>query len=174
MKMSIAQRIREKMTEVGTNNKALAREAGLNETYIRDVLEGRSRNPTQSRLDKVFDALERLGGQPDVAAQPDKAVATRSSFPMGARWFTAARWACWGDDMEKAISRLDLAADLVARIELGLDLPDDGTTIRYHLVTGFPVRWFLDGCWDGIPSALAGRVAVFDPGLAPPAPREAR
>lgn len=38
--------------------KALSLKAGLNETYVRDILKGRSRNPTQSRLAKLAGALD--------------------------------------------------------------------------------------------------------------------
>jgi transcriptional regulator with XRE-family HTH domain len=42
----------------GFGQKALALKAKLNETYVRDILKGKSRNPTHSRLIKLADALE--------------------------------------------------------------------------------------------------------------------
>jgi transcriptional regulator with XRE-family HTH domain len=42
----------------GFGQKALALKAKLNETYVRDILKGKSRNPTQSRLRKVAEALD--------------------------------------------------------------------------------------------------------------------
>lgn len=54
----VARNLRIWMEFRGFGQKALARKAGLNETYVRDILKGKSRNPTQSRLSKLAIALD--------------------------------------------------------------------------------------------------------------------
>lgn len=46
------------MATQGMKQKHLARAAGLNETYVRDLLTGRSRNPRHQHLAKLADALD--------------------------------------------------------------------------------------------------------------------
>jgi phage repressor protein C with HTH and peptisase S24 domain len=55
--MSLASNIARRMTAAGFNQKSLARAAGLNETGIRDILIGRSRNPRVDTLGKIAKAL---------------------------------------------------------------------------------------------------------------------
>lgn len=50
--------LRRRMVEAGFNQKSLARKAGLNETAVRDILKGRSRNP---RIDTLEAIARRLG-----------------------------------------------------------------------------------------------------------------
>lgn len=45
------------MEAQGLNQKELARRAGLNETYVRDLLEGRSQDPKLSKITAVASAL---------------------------------------------------------------------------------------------------------------------
>lgn len=47
-----------RMAAKGLGPKALSLRAGLNETYVRDLLKGRSRNPRQAHLQKLANALE--------------------------------------------------------------------------------------------------------------------
>jgi transcriptional regulator with XRE-family HTH domain len=54
----IAKNVRFWMDSRQIGQKALALKAGVNETYVRDILRGRSLNPTESRLRKVADALD--------------------------------------------------------------------------------------------------------------------
>lgn len=46
-----------RMREASIGQKALAARAGLNETYVRDLLRGRSRNPKADHLAKLAAAL---------------------------------------------------------------------------------------------------------------------
>lgn len=55
--MDFRERIRSKMDERGFKAFALAREAGLNESYIRDLLSGRSADPQFSKIEAVARAL---------------------------------------------------------------------------------------------------------------------
>lgn len=46
------------MQAVGIGQKALALKAGLNETYVRDILRGKSRNPKHAHLAAIANALD--------------------------------------------------------------------------------------------------------------------
>jgi transcriptional regulator with XRE-family HTH domain len=53
----IADAIRRRMQKSGLTQKALALKAGLNETYVRDILYGRSKNPRHEGLVAIATAL---------------------------------------------------------------------------------------------------------------------
>ncbi len=54
----IARNVRLRMEVKGLGPKALSLQAGLNETYVRDLLKGRSRNPKQAHLQQLAVALD--------------------------------------------------------------------------------------------------------------------
>ena len=51
-------RLRLRMKTQGIGAKALSLKAGLNDTYVRDILKGKSRNPRNAHLQKLALALE--------------------------------------------------------------------------------------------------------------------
>jgi transcriptional regulator with XRE-family HTH domain len=53
----IARNVRARMAKMGIGQKALALKAGLNATYVRDILQGKSANPRQGHLAKLAGAL---------------------------------------------------------------------------------------------------------------------
>lgn len=53
----IAQELKRRMEERGFKQKSLARDAELNETYVRDILKGRSKNPEASKLARIAAVL---------------------------------------------------------------------------------------------------------------------
>lgn len=53
----IAANLAQLMVQRGLNNRSLADRSGLNETAVRDILKGRSKNPTIGTLSKMADAL---------------------------------------------------------------------------------------------------------------------
>lgn len=53
----LARELHRRMVEKDMGQKALALAAGVNETYVRDILRGKSLNPKQAQLDKVAKAL---------------------------------------------------------------------------------------------------------------------
>lgn len=55
--MSIADRINERMAQLGTNAKAVARTARLGETAIYDIIKGKSKSPRTDTLQKIASAL---------------------------------------------------------------------------------------------------------------------
>jgi phage repressor protein C with HTH and peptisase S24 domain len=56
-KSKVARAVERRMKALELTPKSLSKKAGLNETYIRDILEGRSRNPRFDTLEKVAGAL---------------------------------------------------------------------------------------------------------------------
>lgn len=58
MPTHVAHRVAALMASAGMNQKHLARVAGLNETYVRDLLKGRSKNPKHQHLAKLAEALD--------------------------------------------------------------------------------------------------------------------
>jgi transcriptional regulator with XRE-family HTH domain len=54
----LAVNLRRRMRAMKIGQKQLATLAGVNETYVRDILKGRSRNPTASKLRRVATVLE--------------------------------------------------------------------------------------------------------------------
>jgi transcriptional regulator with XRE-family HTH domain len=55
---AIARNVRLRMEAKGLGPKALSLKADLNETYVRDILKGKSRNPRQAHLQKLAAALD--------------------------------------------------------------------------------------------------------------------
>lgn len=51
----VAYEVHRRMVERGIGQKALAKGAGLNETYVRDLLVGNSKNPKTDHLQKLAD-----------------------------------------------------------------------------------------------------------------------
>lgn len=54
---SLAYELEQRMRAAGFNQRSLAVAAGLNETYVRDLLRGRSRNPKSGHLAKLAETL---------------------------------------------------------------------------------------------------------------------
>lgn len=82
MKTQIVKQIERRMEVLGLNQKSLAKKAGLNDTGVRDILEGRSRSPRHDTLTKLAKALGctvgDLTGEPTarrpVSAEMDLAI----------------------------------------------------------------------------------------------------
>src|SRR4051812_15377464 len=53
----VAREVHRRMVELGLSQKALSTSAGLNETYVRDLYKGKSRNPTTDKLSALAMAL---------------------------------------------------------------------------------------------------------------------
>ena len=69
---ALAAAILARMEEQGIGQKALALKAGLNETYVRDILKARSRHPHAAKLAMIADALGcRASDLLDAAAPPE-------------------------------------------------------------------------------------------------------
>lgn len=74
--MSLIEELTRRMPEKGFTPKSLSLAAGLNETYVRDILVGKSKNPATSKVAKLADllecTLEELSGRSN-AAKPEAA-----------------------------------------------------------------------------------------------------
>jgi transcriptional regulator with XRE-family HTH domain len=53
----LAREVHRRMVALGLNQRKLAQQAGLNETYVRDIITGRSRNPRRDQLERLARAL---------------------------------------------------------------------------------------------------------------------
>jgi transcriptional regulator with XRE-family HTH domain len=76
------------MEAKGIGPKALSLKAGLNETYVRDLLKGRSLNPRQSHLQKLAEGLDcgvsdLTGESATVPAERELLAAFRSTDEQG-------------------------------------------------------------------------------------------
>lgn len=61
--------VRRRMGALGLNKKGLSRAAGVGDTYVRDMLTGRSKNPKTDQLLKVIAALDRLEAEAKLPAK---------------------------------------------------------------------------------------------------------
>lgn len=59
----VARAVERRMKALGLNPKSLSKKAGLNETFVRDLLEGRSRNPRADSLQKLAKSLDCTVGE---------------------------------------------------------------------------------------------------------------
>ena len=57
MTSALAKQIERRMTAFDLNPKSLSKKAGLNDTAVRDILEGRSKNPRSDTLQKIAKTL---------------------------------------------------------------------------------------------------------------------
>lgn len=155
MKQTLGETLDKRMKEIGTNRKAVSRAAGLNETYLRDIIKGKSKNPTANRLDKIYAVLDAMaaGSIPKSLNEPsDQAIR-----------FSAAIFGCWGTDYALAADRLEIDQPAIHRMERGDTPVPPEVLIRFHLKTGIPLWWFSDGRWDGVPTEIAGRMGHVVP-----------
>ncbi|AQT05303.1 helix-turn-helix domain-containing protein [Acetobacter persici] len=54
---SVARELERRMALLGLTQKALSRNAGVGDTYVRDILKGKSRNPGGEKLERVASIL---------------------------------------------------------------------------------------------------------------------
>ena len=149
------QAIERRITAIGTNPKAVGLLAGLGETYVRDLLKGRSRNPTASRLEKVYAVLDTL--------EAGRSPSFPSEVPDRVRRYAYAIYGCFGQNYRKAGRCLKLKAAQVKAIEQGEEPLTDELLILFHHRAGIPLWWFSEGRWTGIPPEIAGRMGHVVP-----------
>lgn len=82
----IADEIERRMRLLDKNAKQVSEEAGLGLTYVRDILEGRSRNPTSTRLEKIAAVLgcteaDLKAGLAEGAPTSDMPPVSQAGFP---------------------------------------------------------------------------------------------
>lgn len=79
------------MLDKGTNESAVAKKAALGHTAVRDILTGKSNNPTQGTLIKIASALE--VDVAELTGQPVAMIPTRTATPAGGLSEAAAPYA---------------------------------------------------------------------------------
>ncbi|MFT8953764.1 MAG: LexA family transcriptional regulator [Gluconobacter sp.] len=92
----IARELRRRMDAKGFKQKALAIKADLNETYVRDILKGKSKNPEASKLARIAAALgcssdDLLGKGPTVQPTQTTQIEVRGDVQAGL-WREAIEW----------------------------------------------------------------------------------
>lgn len=86
---ALARRLRAIMEARDIGQKKLALMAGVNETYVRDIIKGRSRSPTTAKLSAIAAALGlRPSDLVDIgpAAEPGELVSNPSELILLATW----------------------------------------------------------------------------------------
>ncbi len=142
------------------------REAGLHPDFLRDIRR-RGHSPKAEKLRKLASWLERpVSYLVDAVVAPGEELPARKP-PLSARRFRAARWACWGDDVDLASQRLCVTVRQLQLIEAGKTPVSQQLTAHFSEITGVPVVWFTAGSMAGMPGPAAARVGVFDPSLVP-------
>jgi transcriptional regulator with XRE-family HTH domain len=152
------------MRETGkVNMKRLSNDAGLGDSFVRDILTGKSKNPEASSLVKLAEAL---GCTVEALLSPDQPSVkkkARTEWELRAARFRAARWACWGDDMKEAASALKVSVSVLQDIEVG-EMSQVGPAVLRTLEerTGIPTHWVETGSMEGMPLRAAARIGHFD------------
>ncbi len=130
---TLGEEVNRRMEELGLNPKRLSLAAGLNETYVRDIMRGRTRNPRTDSLGKLARALgcaradllpprERLAeGGDGSAGRLEPAVLNRALA-------VAERLA--GEDKILASEIASVAYRLLRREQAGQAITDDEGTLR--------------------------------------------
>ncbi len=140
----------------------LGLDAGLSESAVKHMVYGNAQSPRHENLEKIARALS--------LTVDELLKGTAPKAPLAARYFAAARWACWEDNLDLAADRLKVSKELLQQIERGDADASSELLTRFHMCSGFPLRWFLEGSWDDVPSPLGGRAGAFDPDLVPEVP----
>jgi len=163
----LADAVRQQMAAVGkTNMKALSLEAGLGSTFVRDVLEGRSTNPRVDSLLKLAQVLDcnledLLATEPSSGNEAEVKRSTESE--LRAARFTAARWACFGDNKAEAASVLGIHPIVLDSIEAGQVTPTDDLLTRLFERTGCPPEWVTSGrITRRMHPVIAARIGAYD------------
>lgn len=110
------------MTALGTNAFQVAKKAGLGDSYVRDILRGRTASPNAANLGKLADALETtpsyLMGR-DMGESTVRPVAAKVEGVRVLGRVAANSWQTVDDDVEQ----------------------DEETVERVPIVSGYPVEW---------------------------------
>jgi transcriptional regulator with XRE-family HTH domain len=151
--MVIADEIRQRMDLIRTNQKRVASEAGLNVTYVRDILKGKSKHPGHGRLKQVFDALDRL-----------EAASGVINPHIQAKRLQAARKATWASVAE-ATQVLGLAEDWLLSVESGAIPLEPTFILKFCGVARCPIGWIQAGDVAGMMPEMSARIACSHPHL---------
>ena len=150
---SIATQIRQRMDAIGTNQNRVAAEAGLNLTYVRDILKGRSKHPGHERLQMIFEALDRL-----------EALSDTVNPHLEAERLEAARKAAWAD-IDEAADALDVEPEWLLSVEAGQGSLEDTFILKFCAEARCPPGWIQRGDMTGMMPEMSARIAYSHPHL---------
>jgi len=130
---TLGEEVHRRMGELGLNAKRLSLAAGLNETYVRDIMRGRTRNPRTDSLGKLARALgcaraDLLPPRDRLAEVGDGAVGRLEPALLNRALAVAERLA--GDDKILASEIASVAYRLLQREQAGQAITDDEGTLR--------------------------------------------
>jgi transcriptional regulator with XRE-family HTH domain len=160
--------VSEMMRVTGLDATGLARKAGLAPSTLTRFLNNQdaSHSLSYSTLIKLsavsgvtigaaVSSGHRNGSSPGDA---DGTIATR---------LRAARWACWGEDKERAAWALNTPVEFLDDMVDGkIGVPLD-FLVRFCGLTGCPMNWLLHGRWDQMAPVMAARIVFHTPALVP-------
>ena len=122
MENLLRKRVQERMTALGTNAFQVAKKAVLGDSYVRDILRGRTASPNAANLGKLADALETtpsyLMGR-DMGESTVRPVAAKVEGVRVLGRVAANSWQTVEDDVEQ----------------------DEEAVERVPSVSGYPVEW---------------------------------
>jgi hypothetical protein len=168
---SLQRRIKERMAELGIPSwRALSLRAGLGETLVKTIMNGRSRAPRSDTIrslaralklspDELFEAVPHS----ERAPQPEDET-TRLRKLRGLR-LTAARNATW-DSPQFAAQELGISYDDLMAYEHGLKEPDGALYLRLQQF-GIGRNWIVHGDMGGLTQVVAALVGVLHPEVVP-------
>ncbi len=131
---TLAAEIRHRMSALGLNPKRLSLSAGLNETYVRDIMKGRTRSPRTDTLGKIARALgcsraDLLPPAERAAEARGEGAATRLDPALLNRALAIAERLS-ADDKVLASEIASVAYRLIERERDGHPVTDDEATLR--------------------------------------------
>lgn len=130
---TLAGEIRRRMSELGLNPKRLSLAAGLNETYVRDIIKGRTLNPRTDTLGKLARALgcsrSDLSPPAERAAEASEGAASTRLDPALLSRALAVAERLSADDKVLASEIASVVYRLIERERHGQPITDDEATL---------------------------------------------
>lgn len=162
----IVREIERRRASLGLRPRTLSIRAGLGPTYIRDLVEGRVREPGLTALKQIASVLGTTSAELVRASKllPDTPDERRT---LRAARFAAVVWALFGDNRARAASKLKMPLARLQALATGVDPITDEFLSWFEKATGCPTEWIVEGSVERMPPKMAVRVALADPSLLP-------
>lgn len=179
--------IRAALERAGRSAREVSLAAGLSESAIKNVLQGKARSPRLETLKAIADELGTT-----VEALSEGAIVNRAPHPqrqtseprresckqedlhhLMARRLKAALFG-YTNDPGRAAEKLGVSPEVLQEYTTGRRPLDDAFLTRFAAVTGCPLAWiFLGKITSEMHPRMAARIALADPDLVEEAPPEA-
>lgn len=124
MEMTLKKRVKERLDALGLNALQAAKKAGLGESYVRDILRGRTLSPNAVNLGKLADALQTTPSE-----LMGREMGESTIRPVAAKVGGV-----------KVLGRVAANTWYTVDDEAAVDLEDDDVE-RIPSVSGYPVEW---------------------------------